>query len=143
MTTPVEIHGLSVDLAVEPGGDAELFALSGVGDGMRKWSHLLTRRAAHMLWYRLTWALFPEKSPRVTGMAATARLRPLAESGAVAFVEVIYQANEQLFIVIGRNETPRWTFDLADPAARQLWAALDLALYPAGWGGTSLTIRPN
>ncbi len=141
MTTPIEIHGLSSELAVEPGSDAELFTLSGVGDGMRKWSHLLTRRAAHMLWYRLTWALFPEKSPRVTGMAVTAPLRSRGESGAVAYIEIIYQANEQLFIIIGRNETPRWTFDLADSAARQLWAALDLALYPAGWGGTTLTIK--
>ena len=94
-----------------------------------------------MLWYRLTWALFPEKSPRVTGMAATAPLHPIAQSDAVAYVEVIYHANERIFNVIGSNAAARWQFDLDDSTARQLWAALDLALYPAGWGGTTLTIK--
>jgi hypothetical protein len=143
MTTPLEIHGMSADLSVAPGSEPDTFKLSGIGVGPRKWVHPLTRRAAHILWYRLTWVLFPEKSPRVTGMAATAPLSPRTQSGAVAFVEVIYRADQNMFNVIGWNESARWRFDLDDRAARQLWAALDVVLYPAGWSGTTLTIKPN
>ena len=143
MTAPREMHGLSTYLSVSPGTETDTFNLSGTDDEARAWIHPLTRRAAHMLWYRLTWILFPEKSPRVTGMAVTAPLRPLTQTTIAAFAEVSYRANQSKFSVTGWNGRPLWQFDLDDHSARELWAALDLALYPAGWGGTTLTFKPN
>ena len=140
-TTPLEVHGLSTDLSVTPGSEMDTFSVSGTSNGTRKWKYSLTRRAAHMLWYRLTWILFPERSPRVTGMAATAPLRPLTLTTIAAFVEVAHRPDQKVFNITGWNGTALWRFDLDDPAARQLWAALDLALYPAGWSGTSITIK--
>lgn len=143
MAVPQVIHGLSAYLSVTPGIEQDTFSLSGKSAGSRPWVHPLTRRAAHMLWYRLTWVLFPEKSPRVTGMAVTSPLRPLTQTTIAAFVEVMYRTDQSTFNVTGWNGTALWRFDLDDHSARELWAALDLALYPAGWGGTTLTVKPN
>ena len=143
MVIPQQIHGLSAYLSVTPGIDKDTFRLNGTGRGPHAWVHVLTRRAAHMLWYRLTWVLFPEKSPRVTGMAVTSPLRPLAQTTVAAFVEVVYRADQSVFNVTGWNGTALWRFDLDDHSARELWTALDLALYPAGWSGTTLTIKRN
>ena len=101
------------------------------------WSHLISRRAAHMLWYRLTWELFPEKSPRVTGMAATSSMSTASNGSVASHAEVVAEAGT--LSVLGWNAVSRWRFEIDHYNARQLWAVVDVALYPAGWEGTSAT----
>jgi hypothetical protein len=140
VASQLESHGQSTDLAVALDAQIDVLTLTGVNTA-GNWSHLMTRRAAHALWYRLTWELFPEKSARVTSMAATAPLRPPKDGQIVTQVEVIHQVEWQRLSVIGWNTAARWRFEMDDRNARQLWAALDVALYPAGWAGASVTYK--
>ncbi len=60
-------YGLTNELFANRKGEGETIILGGIGTGSSRWARVLTRRAAHQLWYRLTWLLFPEKSTQVTG----------------------------------------------------------------------------
>ena len=139
-TAPIVSHGQSADLTVALDPKLDVLTLTGIG-AVGNWSHDITRRAAHILWHRLTWELFPEKSPRVTGMAATSRLHLPTESKIVTQIEVIYQIDRQRLSVVGWTTAALWRFEMDDLTARHLWAALDIALYPAGWAGASVTYK--
>ena len=133
-------HGQSSNLTVIFDVGNDILALNGYS-ATSTWSHFVTRFATHKLWYRLTWELFPEKSLRVTSMAATAPLHMPTDIQIATHVDVIYIAESRQLSVTGWNTGARWRFELDDRCARQLWTALDLVLYPAGWAGASITYR--
>ncbi len=135
---PLQDYGLSTDLFVTRSSGADTIVLSGTAEDTNRWVRPLTRRAAHLLWYRLTWSLFPEKSPKVTGMAVTAALQSPDQPTITIHVDVQRQEETHTFSVDGMTRAERWQFTISDADARKLWAALDLLLYPAGWEGATM-----
>jgi hypothetical protein len=80
-----QAYGLTSEIFASRRDEGETIIVGGVGAESNRWTRVLTRRAAHHLWFQLTRLLFPEKSPQVTGMAQTARhhrrSRPTLKSG--------------------------------------------------------------
>ncbi len=140
-TSVTREYGMSSDLFVTRRAGTDSYVLSGTGTGANRWARVLTSRALHLLWYRLTWSLFPEKSLKVTGMAATAPLRSTTAPKITTHIEVIYHTDIKQFDVIGTSGEDRWQFRIDHQTARILWTALDLILYPAGWQGANTVIN--
>ncbi len=138
-TNTVREYGRSIDVSVARKTDTDALVLSGVSSNTAadQWARLVTRRAAHLLWYRLTWALFPGKSAKVTGLAATAPLITAMPPTVTTHIEIVRIETEQAFNVAGLSGSDHWQFQIDDKTARQLWATLDIVLYPAGWEGAN------
>jgi hypothetical protein len=130
-------YGLTSEIFVNRPED-ETIAVSGMGDQSDRWTRTFTRRAAHQLWFQLTRLLFPEKSPQVTGMAMTAPLSMPSPSVTI-HVEIVFNPDIHLYDILGWDGEDGWWFRVDEQNARNLWTALDLALYPAGWSGPVTT----
>jgi hypothetical protein len=139
-TDSKEDLGLSRDVFVSSRPDGESIVIGGASffegsppasDG-GKWARVLSRRAAHLLWYRLTLFLFPEKARHVTALVSTAPLQLNASPTVTTHVDVT-QPEKDLYDVVGMMGKVSWTTRLSTLEARRLWTSLDLALYPDGW----------
>jgi len=128
-------YGLTQECFATSKSDGETIVMGGVGPEAHRWARVLTRRAAQNLWFQLTRILFPEKSAQVTSMAQTAALRPSDQPTLTTHLEVIHAAEGHAFDILGWVGEDTWWFRVDDHNARRLWAALDVALYPAGWQG--------
>lgn len=127
-------YGQSTDLFVSRKESDQTLVLGGVGQGEQRWVHVMTQRAAQVLWFKLTNLLFPDKSAVVTGLAQTAPLRAPDNNSVTTHVEVV-KNGEAVYTLIGWVERNTWMVQLTELETRRLWAALDLALYPVGWEG--------
>ena len=139
---PQQRHGPSTDLSVEKNGEeAHELQLGGVGSNQKRWRHRLNRRAAQVLWTKLTMLLYPDKASLVISRAATAPLNSniMGREGLTTHVEVI--KTPEGYTLIGRARHARWTAQVAEGDVRKLWAKLDTVLYPVGWEGRTSTPR--
>ena len=139
-------HGPSTHLSVEKTGEeAHALRLGGIGEGQQHWQHVLNRRAAQVLWAKLTMLLYPDKASLVTSRAATAPLNGnvFGQRAVTTHVEVI-KTEENGYMLVGRAHHARWTAEISEGEVRKLWAALDTVLYPVGWEGrTNLPRQPS
>lgn len=127
-------YGLSTNLSVSPkAGDGQTLMLGGIGQDQRQWTHAITRRAAQVLWCKLTELLYPDKAQVVTGMAATAPLSALGLGQMTTHIEVVKTGTQ--YTLVGRIDRTRWLVQLTELEVRHLWATLDRVLYPVGWEG--------
>jgi DMSO/TMAO reductase YedYZ molybdopterin-dependent catalytic subunit len=127
-------YGLSTDLFVSHKESDQTVVLGGVGQGSQRWVHVMTRRAAQVMWFKLTSLLYPEKADLVTALASTAPLRAPANNSVTTHAEVVQKGNGY-YTVIGWVQRNSWVVMLDELDARRLWASLDLALFPVGWEG--------
>lgn len=131
-----EALGLSTNLFVNPLPHGDIVVIGGtVADEQNtsvKWTRILSRRAAHLLWYHLTRLLFPEKAPFVTAIAMTAPIRNAAKPTITSHIEA-EKSDEHRFDIMGVMGNNRWGFEADAYEAQRLWAGLDRALYPDGW----------
>ena len=135
-----ELHGLSTDLFVSRKESDHTLVLGGMGQEEKRWVHVMTQRAAQILWFRLTQLLYPDKAEMVTGLAATAPLRSMPGPSVTSHVEIVRSGDDQ-YTLVGWILRNNWRVQLSELEARRLWAALDLALYPVGWEGRETKIK--
>ncbi|NDJ86510.1 MAG: hypothetical protein GYB66_11530 [Chloroflexi bacterium] len=127
--------GLCRDLFVSSHPSGQTLVVGGTCEkegGSGKSARVLTRRAAHLLWYHLTRLLFPEKAPMVTTLVSTAPLSGAPSPALTTHVDIDLQ-NEDRYIIEGITSQQTWKMTISYMEARRLWTALDLALYPDGW----------
>jgi hypothetical protein len=101
-----------------------------------KWTRVLSRRAAQILWYRLTLLIFPERATEVTTRVTTAPLRPTGGLTSLTTHVELVAGQDDSYTMKGTVGEERWSVVLNGIELRRLWAALDVALYPAGWETT-------
>lgn len=130
----VHQYGLSTDLFVSRKDSDHTLVVGGVGQESERWVHVMTQRAAQILWFKLTNLLYPDKSEMVTGLATTAPLRAPSSASITTHVEVVKSSDTQ-YTLVGWVERNTWRVILSEIEARRLWASLDLALFPVGWEG--------
>lgn len=130
-------YGLSTDLFVSRKESDQTLILGGIGQGAERWVQVLTRRAAQLLWFKMTVLLYPDKANMVTGLAVTAPLRGTQNDMMTTHVEVIKNKTVECeYSIIGWTiMQDNWVVILSEIDTRRLWAALDLALFPVGWEG--------
>jgi hypothetical protein len=127
-------YGLSTDVFVSRKESDQTLIVGGVGQGEQRWAHVITRRAAQVLWFKLTVLLYPDKAGVVTGLAVTAPLRAPGTAAITTHVEFV-KSSEAQYTLIGWVERDTWMVQLSEVESRRLWTALDEALYPVGWEG--------
>lgn len=132
-TEPIHQYGQSTELFVSRKESDHTLVLGGMGQS-EPWVTIITRRAAQVLWFKLTLLLYPEKATMVTGLATTAPLRFFVGESVTTHVEVVHSGHDQ-YTLAGWYEREAWRVLLTELECRRLWAALDLALYPVGWEG--------
>lgn len=103
-----------------------------------QWTRVLSRHAAHLLWYRLTILLFPEKAKLVTALASTAPLRSNQSPTVTSHIEMV-PTDDNYYDISGFMGNMTWWVKLSNFEARRLWAALDTILYPNGWDSKPTT----
>ncbi len=134
------VYGLTSEILANRRDSGNTIVVSGVGTECNRWTHELTPRAAQELWIQLTRLLFPEKSPQVLGLVQTMPLSPTVPSATTRF-EVLRNTDMHLYDILGWSDSEVWWFRVDEQNAHRLWAALDLALYPAGWSGPVIVRR--
>lgn len=130
---PNRVYGLSTNLFVSRKAGGEAIVIGGVAENNARWTRVLAKRAAQMLWFFLTRYLFPEKSDMVTGLASTAPMRAANLPTITSHVSVEKQDN--VYTITGTIGEQNWHMRLSEFEANRLWMALDIALYPVGWKG--------
>ena len=130
---PSRSYGLSTNLFVSRKTGGEAIVIGGVAENNARWTRVLAKRAAQMLWFFLTRYLFPEKSDMVTGLASTAPMRAANLPTITTHVSVEKQDNT--YKVSGSIGEQVWQMHLSEFEANRLWMSLDIALYPVGWKG--------
>lgn len=133
--------GMTRNIFAVSNRNGETIIVGGLDHQSRRWSRLLTRRAAHMMWFHLTTLLFPSKCSQVISMAQTAPLGPVQMHRLTTFLSLTRRADTHLIEIFGQVGEDTWSCFLDDLNAQRLWASLDAMLYPAGWEGTSIIRR--
>lgn len=128
------------DVFVSSRPDGQALVVGGVsgqiGTTEKEWSRMLSKRAAHLLWFRLTMLLFPEKAGMVTAMVPTAPLDATVLNPTVTTHIKVERLVDNRYLVDGIMGKVHWGVILDSLETRRLWTALDLALYPDGWETT-------
>ena len=128
------VYGLTSEIFVDTKTSDRTVIIGGIGAGSSRWAQRLTAQAAHQLWSNLMRLLFPEKSLHVLGLAKTAPLCAPLPNLTTRF-EIIRNPDLHVYEILGWVGDEAWWCRLDYHNARHLWAALDMALYPAGWCG--------
>lgn len=139
MMSELTEYGMTTDLFVSRKPHGEAIVVGGAGEQV-KWMRVLSRRCAHLLWIQLTQMLFPEKAQIVMALAATTPLRGPEAPTITSDVRTTL-VSDGLIEVAGVSGTRQWVARLHAEDARQLWMALDIALYPVGWEGGRVVRR--
>lgn len=129
-------YGLTGEIHFQFDREHGLVTLHGVvqdGSGKRI-SAVLTKRAAHQLWYRLTQALYPDEAPTMTANAGTAPLRGVNGELLTSHIDLEWFPNGFVEL-IGTIMTAQWSIRLSGTEAKRVWANLDVLLFPFGWEG--------
>jgi len=111
-----------------------VFNLSGIPHQGNLCVQVLSRRAAHLLWYALTQHLFPSDAPPITSIAGTAPLSLTDHPDLTSHVDV-RPGRDELYEVRGVTRTGGWRMLVSSADVQWLWATLDVTLYPVGWEG--------
>lgn len=135
-------YGFSTGLFVSRTESESAFVVGGVGESEEQWAQLMTKRAAQVLWFKLTQLLYPDKALTVTALATTAPLRPPSSGEAVTTHMEVVRGGDGQYTLVGRVDHNTWWVQLTEVEARRLWASLDLALYPVGWEGRESRPKP-
>ncbi len=132
-------YGMTTDVFVNRKPHGEAIVIGGAGE-QDKWTRVLSRRAAHLLWIQLTKMLFPDKAHMVMALAATT---PLRSPDAPTITSEVAAATtpDGLVEISGTAGARNWAARLHAEDARRLWMALDIALYPVGWEGQRVVHR--
>ncbi|MFP4323224.1 MAG: hypothetical protein ACLFTK_12290 [Anaerolineales bacterium] len=133
---PNERHfGLVSQLEVAFHHETHIAEFTGFQDAAeeRTFYMLLDRRATHLLWYRLTSALFPEEAPTLTAVAGTAPLQAVDGHPVITSIRLRHENN--LFFITGETFNGTWHLHLGGADAERVWASLDVLLHPLGWQG--------
>jgi hypothetical protein len=138
---PKQVYSLSTNLFVSRKASGDGIILGGTITAESRWTRVLSQRAAQMLWFHLTHFLFPEKSAMVSAMVTTAPLRS-SDMPTITTYMTVDQLEQGGYEIVGMIGDQLWGIRIADQDARQLWMALDIALYPAGWQGSSPISKP-
>ncbi len=128
------IHHLEVTF--EP--ETQIAEFSGQQDTQQDFYMLLTKRSTHLLWYRLTSALFPHEAQTLTSLADTAPLQAVDGHPMVTTIR-LKRADDGLFYISGETYRDTWHLSLTAQDAERLWATLDVLLHPTGWQGREST----
>jgi hypothetical protein len=96
--------------------------IGGTDARSEQWVRVISNRAAHMLWFRLTQVLFPERAEWLTPMDTL----PIRDSTLPTITnQVIVERLEGGVIEItGIAKGSRWTAKLLESESTALWAAL-------------------
>jgi hypothetical protein len=92
-------YGLSTNLFISPKENDQTLVLGGTGQEAQRWTHIITRRAAHVMWFKLTILLYPEKANMVTSLASTAPLRAPGSPAITTHIEVVRSAEAQYTLI--------------------------------------------
>lgn len=125
-------YGLVSDWQVE--FDEEVFEMQGVPRNGAAFHQVLTRRAAHLLWYTLTKSLFMGEAPPMTSAAGTAPLA-LHDDPHVTMRVDVREVHDDLYEMRGVTRASTWLAQVSSADIQWLWAMLDVHLYPVGWEG--------
>lgn len=128
-------YGVSVETFVVAKEENAGYVLGGLGLEYGRWTRLLSKRAAQLLWFKLTRLLFPDRSLRVTTIVVTAPLRESPQPAITNHIEVSRTADNYIEVLGWVEQHTTWWARLPEHEARTLWKRLDLALYPVGWEG--------
>jgi hypothetical protein len=134
---PTGDYGQIHDVFASRKPDDETIVVGGVDSQAHSWTRGLTPRAATQLWIHLTRTLFPEKAIKVFSIAKTAPLMSPDHPTLTNNLEFQPSSDSQTYRIIGKVGVETWWFTVDSQTARALWAALDVALYPSGWQGST------
>lgn len=132
------VYGLSTRVFVSPKSSTQSLVVGGIGEDAKRWTRVVSLRAAQILWFHLTQYLFPEKASRVTAVVHTAPARTTEMPTITSHITVDHLDSQQ-YEITGWVNHQTWVARLTPNEAQRLWQALDQTLYPTGWNNPTNT----
>jgi hypothetical protein len=138
-------YGFSTGLFVTPKTGGESIVVGGVAEDASRWTRVLSKGAAQMLWSHLARLLYPEQSDKATAAVMTAPIRNAALPTVTTYMVVTKREGDNVgFEIVGwAGSIPVWRADLTVEEAQRFWSALDIALYPVGPQGSKTPNKPT
>jgi hypothetical protein len=124
-------YGLSTNLFVSRKASGESIVMGGTAADSSRWTRVLSKRAAQMLWFHLAQILYPDKADYLTGMINTTPIRSTDMPTITAHMTVDTLENGN-YEIVGWINSQSWETLLDAQEAQRFWTALDIALNPAG-----------
>lgn len=117
-------YGFSRETYVLRKGGGDTFIIGGVcADGTR-WTRVLSKRAAQMLWFHLARFLFPADADDVTAGLPTAMLRGVNLPSITQHI-LLEPTDRGSIEITGYTSAGAWTAQLVDQEVQRLWISLD------------------
>lgn len=133
-------YGRSSNLFVSRKASGDSIVMGGIAEDSSRWTRVLSKRAAQMLWFHLAQILYPDKADYITGMISTTPIRSndLPTITAHMTVDTLENGNYE---IVGWINNQTWVISIEAGEAQKFWTALDIALNPAGT--PDLAKKPN
>jgi hypothetical protein len=124
-------YGRSSNLFVSRKASGESIVMGGTAEDSTRWTRVLSKRAAQMLWFHLAQILYPDKADYITGMISTTPIRSTDMPTITAHMTVDTLENGG-YEIVGWINNQTWDISIEAAEAQRFWIALDIALNPAG-----------
>jgi hypothetical protein len=136
MNAPEDLlPGYTTDLFVSRHPEVESYVVGGTSPELRRWCETLNSRTARSLWFDLTRLLFPERAKQVLSQVSTMVI-PRVDLNAAEVPApklAIRSVSDGGYVLSNWIEDDSRVVRLNPADVQKFWAALDIALYPAGW----------
>ncbi len=120
------VYGYSLELYIVRKGGGDTFVLGGVAQDGTRWTRVLSKRAAQMLWFHLARHLFPADADDVTASLPTAIMRGINLPSITQ--HMVIEPLAEGIDVIGYTSAGMWAVQVNDSESQKLWTALDQAM---------------
>ena len=124
-------YGLSSHIFVSRKASGESIVMGGMAEDSSRWTHVLSKRAAQMLWFHLSELLYPEKAGLIAGMITTTPIRS-TDMPTITTHMTVDKLDDGKYEIEGWIDDQSWEVLLNEQEANHFWTALDIALNPAG-----------
>lgn len=121
------VYGYSQENFVLRKGSSDTFVLGGMSQTGVRWTRVLSKRAAHMLWFHLARSLFPGDADDVTASLPTALMRGVDMPSITKHI-VIEPLDHACYEILGYTSAGTWAVQVTEGEARRLWEILHQAI---------------
>ena len=126
---PAGSYGFCTGLFVTRKAGGDSFIIGGVAQDASRWTRVLAKRAAQIIWQYLGKFLYPERTAEATAFIATAPFRN-ADAPTITSHAAVDKTQDGTYHLQGWAGEKVWSVFLTEEEAQNFWAALDGALYP-------------
>ncbi len=125
--TANRVYGYSQDTFLIRRGVGDTYVFGGRSQDGSRWTRILSKRAAHMLWFHLARHLFPDDADDVTARLPTALFRGVNVPSITEHM-LIEPLNTGGIEIVGSTSAGTYSVQLGPSEVQRFWTLIDQAM---------------